>query len=319
MSLSKITLKINCSLPSKIIIVAIGFEMNARLSVSIVLYNTSVSDIRRCIASLRNYKENLLLVVIDNSPTDILRSEFGGTHAVYIHRPDNPGYGAGHNIALRLAAAQQIPYHLVINADVSFSTDIITPLLSYMDANPAVGHVMPLVLNPDGSVQRLCKLVPTPMDLLFRRFLPRRWKIKRDKIFELHQSGYDKIMFVPYLSGCFMLLRQRALESVGIFDERFFMYPEDIDLTRRMAMQFDTMFVPTVSVVHDHGRSSHKSLKMFLIHAFNIIRYFNKWGWIADRDRKYLNARTLAQLDQAPSRRSRMVGKHSDVRGCDLR
>ena len=102
-------------------------------------------------------------------------------------------------------------------------------------------------------------------------------------------------MFVPYLSGCFMLLRQSALIDIGLFDERFFMYPEDIDLTRRMAERYDTLFYPHVSVIHEHGRESHKSFNMFVIHLVNLVRYFNKWGWFYDSKRDELNRKTLKQ------------------------
>ena len=104
-------------------------------------------------------------------------------------------------------------------------------------------------------------------------------------------------MFVPYLSGCFMLLRQSILHEVGGFDERFFMYGEDIDLSRRMAQKSDNMFFPDVSVTHAYGAASYKSLKMLYIHAMNVSRYFNKWGWLADRERDAMNRSTLRQFE----------------------
>ena len=102
-------------------------------------------------------------------------------------------------------------------------------------------------------------------------------------------------MFVPYLSGCFMLLRTDALAEVGVFDERFFMYPEDIDLTRRLAAKFATAYYPRVHIVHRHGAASHKSLRMFIVHALNIVKYFNKWGWLLDGERRRINALALSQ------------------------
>jgi GT2 family glycosyltransferase len=101
---------------------------------------------------------------------------------------------------------------------------------------------------------------------------------------------------ILYLSGCFMLFRQRALLDVGVFDERFFMYPEDIDLTRRMAVKYDTLFFPDSRVYHEHGAASYKSFRMLLIHSFNIIKYFNKWGWVYDPIRSKLNKRTISQF-----------------------
>jgi GT2 family glycosyltransferase len=114
--------------------------------------------------------------------------------------------------------------------------------------------------------------------------------------FELKSSGYDKEIEVPYLSGCFMFLRTESLKKVGLFDERFFMYPEDIDLTRRMHKEYRTMFYPNVSIVHEHEKGSYKSFKLLYIHIINMIKYFNKWGWIFDKERKSINKRILSQF-----------------------
>jgi GT2 family glycosyltransferase len=235
------------------------------------------------------------LYVVDNSPDTELRQLFSNIDCDYTHLPNNPGYGAGHNVGIRKALEAEASYHIVMNTDLSFNNDVVSPMLEYMEANPRVGHLMPKILNPDGSIQRLCKLVPTPFDLFARMFLPSTIKEILSKRFELHGSGYNKIMFVPYLSGCFMLLRTEALRKVGLFDERFFMYPEDIDLTRRIAEKYETIFFPDCVVIHEHAASSKKSVRMMWIHIFNLIKYFNKWGWIFDRGRTSLNKKTLSQ------------------------
>jgi GT2 family glycosyltransferase len=111
----------------------------------------------------------------------------------------------------------------------------------------------------------------------------------RNARYEMHASGYDKQMNVPYLSGCFMLLRTQAAAEVGLFDERYFMYPEDMDLTRRIHRRYQTIYYPEVSIVHEHSKASYKSLKMFGIHAINMCRYFNKWGWFVDAERERFN------------------------------
>jgi GT2 family glycosyltransferase len=269
------------------------------LSISVVLYKTPVAHIEKFITSLCHVKILFHVYFVDNSPTDFLRTFcVNNLSSEYIHLPSNPGFGSAHNLAIRLSRGIESCYHLVINADVHFNYDIISEMLDYMSEHPDVGQMMPKVLNLDGSVQRLCKLVPTPMDLLIRRFLPARFKKAKNRIFEMHDSGYDKIMFVPYLSGCFMLFRQQALLEVGIFDERFFMYPEDIDLTRRVALKFDTIFFPQVQVYHEHGAASYKSFRMLVIHSFNIVKYFNKWGWFYDPERSKLNERAISQLSK---------------------
>lgn len=260
------------------------------LTASIVTFKTNPDQLKKCLNSFHLFKGRLRIYIVDNSPfSELLEHVQDFDNIEYIHNPKNPGYGSGHNLAMRSAFNLNASYHLVINADVYFTSDIITPMLDYMNTNLETSMLMPKILNIDGSIQHLCKLVPTPIDLFARRFIPRSLSRKVTAQFEMHSSGYNKVMFVPYLSGCFMLLRKSDVLNVGLFDERFFMYPEDIDLTRRMTKNEGTKFFPHVSAYHEHGALSRKSLKMFLIHAYNICKYFNKWGWFYDPSRKALN------------------------------
>lgn len=257
------------------------------LNASIVLYNHTVAEITPLIDTLRKSGVVSEVFLLDNSPVKLNGFE---TLAVnYIFNGKNLGYGAAHNIALVKSIEQNVPYHLVVNPDISFDFAILSQLIGFMDKNTDIGHLMPKVYYPDGKIQYLCKLIPTPFDLIFRRFLPQSWTMKRRMKFEMRASGYDKIMDVPYLSGCFMLLRTNALKDVGLFDERFFMYPEDIDLTRRIHLKYRTVFYPEVSIVHHHAQSSYFNFKMLLVHTFNMIKYFNKWGWIFDKQRREIN------------------------------
>lgn len=259
------------------------------LTISIVLFKTEYNQLVRCIDSV-NKSIDAIIFLVDNSPTNELEKVVSLFNNIkYIFNPANPGYGAAHNLALRSALQMGGSYHLVLNADVYFNAPTLGKLLDYMNRKTDVGLVMPKVLFPNGEVQYLCKLVPTPLDLIGRMLLPKKILSKNTFKFEMRSTNYTKEMFVPYLSGCFMFLRIDALKKCGLFDERFFMYPEDIDLTRRIASQYRTMFYPDTFVYHEYGAASKKSIKMLLIHAFNIIKYFNKWGWIFDSERKRLN------------------------------
>jgi len=270
-----------------------------KLAISIVAYKTPPSLIRNCVECINSNSNKFFVTLVDNSPSDSLRILAEELSVRYIHLPDNPGYGAGHNVAIRNSLERGVKYHLVLNADVEFLSDALNDIIKYMDIHSTVAHLMPKVLNADGSIQRLCKLVPTPIDLIVRRFLPNFISVRMRRRFELWNSGYNKVAFVPYLSGCFMFLRCSALKEVGIFDERFFMYPEDIDLTRRVALKYDTIFFPNVEVVHLHGAASYKSVRMLLIHMINIFKYFNKWGWIFDSGRRKLNEKTLRLISES--------------------
>ena len=238
------------------------------------------------------------IYVIDNSPDDS-RKDFIlslSEKVVYHQGQGNVGYGAAHNIAIREAIRQDVKYHLVINPDIEFDEGVIEKMSTFMDNNPDAGQAIPKIILPNGEIQYACKLIPTPLDLLFRRFVSEKMNEKRANKFELRFTGYNKVMNAPYHHGCFMFFRVSALKEIGIFDERFFMYPEDIDLTRRMHEQYRTLFCPDVEIVHAHTAASRKNLKMFLIHCWNIIRYFNKWGWFIDAKRRSANRRALKDL-----------------------
>lgn len=242
------------------------------LNISIVTYYPDRQQLETLCAELRKAKCLNRLYIVDNTPPN-----------------ENLGYGRAHNTAIRQTIEDSIDYHLVINADIEIKAADIDYLHTYMDAHPQVGLVMPKVIYPNGETQYLCKRLPTPLDVFGRRFLPAVLMRRRNERYELHHTGYDKPMNVPYLSGCFMFLRTEALQQAGLFDERFFMYPEDIDLTRRIHRQWQTLFLPDVTVVHHHAKGSYHNLRLLWIHVVNMCRYFNKWGWFIDHERKQMN------------------------------
>lgn len=268
-----------------------------RCAASIVAFKNNASEILQAANCFLNAAgSDAELHLVDHSPADTLRPFFEGKEQVKYHfRPENPGFGAGHNFAIR-QTLDRFDLHLVLNPDIFFSAEIWPIIVEHFEANPNTGLLMPRIVDSTGQTQFLAKLLPAPIDLLSKRFLPESWTKKRLRKFRLEESGYNRTMNVPYLSGCFMLLRTQALKQVGLFDERFFMYPEDIDLTRRIHRHFQTLYFPAVSVTHAHEAASYKSLRMLWIHITNMFKYFNKWGWFFDQERKKLNQETLKQI-----------------------
>ena len=267
------------------------------LTASIVSYHHRVSEIKQVIdCVLAGPVEKLY--VIDNSSDDRLRElECISDRVHYIHSV-NRGYGAGHNIAIQEAMDLGATYHVVVNPDIYFESGVLEKLVSFMNLHKNVGQIMPKVYYPNGELQYLCKLIPTPFDLMFKRFLPSSIVERRMIKFQLRFTKYNKIMNVPYLSGCFMFFRISALQDIGLFDERFFMYPEDIDITRRMHEKYMTIFFPEVSIVHAHAAASKTNKRMLKIHILNMIKYFNKWGWLFDLKRRNINKRVLGELQK---------------------
>lgn len=268
------------------------------LSASIVAYKNPAHILAQTIHSFLRDTQDSPLFIIDNSPTDRLKYLAYDPRITYIFNNRNVGFGAGHNKVLK-EVLDKYAYHLVLNPDVYFEAGVMKKLHSFMESHPEVGQVMPKVLYPDGKLQPLCRLLPTPKTLIMRRFFGFLKKtLERENFqYELHRSGYNQTLNAPFLSGCFMLLRTEALKKVGIFDERFFLYTEDTDLTRRIHKHYQTLYYPEATIYHYHERGSYKNIKLLGLNILSAIRYFNKWGWTHDEEREFFNRRTLSQLN----------------------
>lgn len=260
---------------------------------SIVAFHTATDDLHRLMNCVLQ-SEIDILYIIDNSSNDSLRElKDVSKRIVYIYS-DNLGYGSGHNIAIKKSIEKGADYHIVLNPDIYWNGEVIRELTQFMDTHMDCGLVMPKVLYPNGDVQYLCKLLPTPMDLFGRRFIPlKSYQEKHDKLFELHFTGYDKTMEVPSLSGCFMFMRTNVLKQIGGFDERFFMYAEDLDLCRRVGEVSKTIYYPKVFIYHEYEKGSYKNRTLLKYHICSVIKYFNKWGWLFDKKRKRKNCECL--------------------------
>lgn len=268
-----------------------------KVSASIVTYKTNHAELRKCIMALLN-NGIAFIYVVDNSPTDQLRSfcaEFPPVH--YISAGGNIGYGAGHNIALKYVIENGFDYHLVLNSDVYFEKGVIDTVVDYMEKNPDVAECQPKVYYPGGKLQR-CRQLPGPMNLIARRFMPKKVREWMNRRYNLPKEWHEREMNVAYLQGSFLMFRVKCFETVGLFDERFFMYPEDIDITRRMHAHYRTMFIPYTQILHDHRRASYTNKKMLLIHMYNMAKYFNKWGWVIDTERWRWNKQLLRELNE---------------------
>lgn len=267
------------------------------LSASIVVYKNRAEILEKTIRSFLDATDDCKLFIVDNSPTDTLKDLVNDPRIIYRFNNKNVGFGAGHNTVLR-NILNESTYHIILNPDVYFDKHVIKNLYQFIDQHPEIGQLMPKVLYPDGRLQPLCKLLPTPTTLIKRRFLSFHKSAleKENYRYELRFSGYDKIMDVPFLSGCFMFLRTEALKHVGLFDEQFFLYTEDIDLSRRIHKYYRTVYFPQVTIYHYHQRGSYRNLWLMWCNIKSAVRYFNKWGWSTDSEREYFNKRTIQQL-----------------------
>ncbi|MDH4203331.1 MAG: glycosyltransferase family 2 protein [Phycisphaerae bacterium] len=276
------------------------------LTISVVTYKTDPATLSACLDSILKITIPFACFVIDNSQDPATKQQISD---IQQRLPDrgklqygpstNVGYGRAHNIAVRQALLDgDSRFHLVMNPDICFESGTLEALVAYMDDHPQVGLVMPKVLYPDGSLQKLCKLLPTPGHLLARRFFP--WLIKAQNArYQLEWMDYDKPFECPSLSGCFMFIRTDVFREVGLFDERFFMYFEDVDLVRRIVKKYKTVYCPLATVTHHYGKGSYSSVRLLLYHVASGIKYFNKWGWFFDRERDKINREMTQRINNA--------------------
>lgn len=266
------------------------------ISASLVLYNNLYSDINKVLESILNSRIDCLYIV-DHSLDNYFSVLTNRSDKIKYLYTENDGYGKGHNMGFRLS--QEIvesDYHIVLNPDIYFRPETIDSLCKYMDNNKNVGLVMPKVFYPNGDFQYLCKLLPTPSDIFIRQFTSKSIREKNDIRYVMKTADFDQEIDAPSLSGCFMFFRTSCFKEIDGFDTRFFMHFEDIDITRRIRKIARTVYYPNAYIVHAHEAAHKTSIKMLIIGLLSAIKYFNKWGWFFDSQRRKYNREALKYL-----------------------
>jgi hypothetical protein len=253
--------------------------MNSSLAIVIVSYNCR-EVLRDCLASACAY----YAVVVDNASTDgsaeMVRAEF--PEVKLIRNQENRGFAAACNQGI-MAAHQ--PLVLLLNPDALITDDAVQRLLEVMSARPDVGACGPRILNPDGSLQPSCRCFPILPRLLldelgFGKLFP------HSRFFGGYRMtwwAHDQQREVDQLMGAALLLRRTALEQVGVLDERFFVYFEEVDLCLRLRQAgWKVLFVPTAQVVHHGGQSAHQVLREATLYRYRSMctfyrKYYPAW------------------------------------------
>ena len=247
------------------------------VSISVVTYN-SAAHIRKLIESIMQHVLGVSyhVYIVDNGSSDGTQrivGEIACPNLTLIQSDRNRGFGGGHNLILPQINSQ---YHLCVNPDVILKNDVVTGMASYLDAHKDIGMLSPKVLNVDGTLQLLPKRNPRLIYLIARRVtLPFLKKYRRG--YEMADVDNGREHDIEFCSGCFMFLRSSLFREVGGFDERFFMYFEDADITRRIRAKARVQYNPNFTVVHHWERAGGRDLKYFIIQVVSMFRYMAKW------------------------------------------
>jgi len=271
----------------------------ARLTVSIVLHDSPLDLLQGALESLRasaeaareaGYVDTIEVRLVDNASAEHYRSrlaalvrdwpESAGLTLACQWLPGNRGYGHGHNTAI---GSLESDVHLVLNPDVELATDTLCAGLSLLAHNPDVVLVSPRVVGSGGEQEFLCKRYPSVLVLLLRGFAPgfvQRWFRHRLDVYEMRDlcAGEEQVD-VGIASGCFMLMRTPVLRAAGGFNEDFFLYFEDFDLSLRLEHRGRLVFDPAVRIVHHGGYAASKGWRHLRYFLASGILFFNRHGW----------------------------------------
>jgi len=243
---------------------------NMSISASIVTYNDSEKSLKAVKSILDNTKKYPLnLYVFDNGSTDdTVKVIKDNTTAAVIENKENLGFGKAHNLSLKQEMGK---YHFFINPDISVTYDVLSEMADFLEDNPDIVMAMPKILNEDGTEQKLPKEVPT-----FKRlFLGRLNKDIRSEYVWANRE-ISNVTDIDFCSGCFFCVRSDVLKKLGGFDEKFFMYLEDADMTLRAKKYGRVVIAPQFFVTHAWERASAKKLKYLLIHIKSSIMFLSK-------------------------------------------
>lgn len=224
-----------------------------KLSIVIVSYNVS-GYLQQCLDSVMTALEGIEgeVFVVDNASSDdsveMVRSRYPQVRL--IESGENLGFSRANNVAIRQASGE---YVLLLNPDTEVAKDTLRGVLAFMDAHPKAGGAGVKMHNTDGT------LAPES-----RRALPTPWvsclkMLGFTKRYYMSNLPWDEPGQIEVISGAFCMLRRAALDEIGLLDETFFMYGEDIDLSYRLTKAgWENWYLP-FSIVHHKGKSTQKS------------------------------------------------------------
>jgi len=254
------------------------------VKLSFVIVNYNVKEyLEQLLLSLRRSLQNLSheIIVVDNASVDDsvphIRVRFPEVKLIASEK--NLGFGKANNIALAQAKGE---YIVMINPDTVVQEDTFEKLLEFFDSEPDADAATCKIINPDGSFAVDCRhSIPTPM-IAFWKVTGLSKLFPKSKLFAQYNLTYldpEETYPVPAISGSFMMVKKYVLDKVGYFDERFFMYCEDIDLCHRInEAGFNIYYVPTTQIIHYKGESTKKNNVDYVV-TFNkaLYQFFEKY------------------------------------------
>lgn len=259
------------------------------LSACIVVYNGAPEALRAAQSVLEHTRRwPLTLYLVDNASPDgggalLEKAAQDGTLAAapgqrveVIRREMNGGFGTGHNTVLPRLGSD---FHFILNPDILLTEDTLSDLADWLAANPQAVMARPELHFPDGRVQSLplrrCSLRP----MLYRQLSFLRFLKKYNDAYLMAGEDLSRPVEIEFCTGSFAAVRTSVFKEIGGFDEKYFMYVEDADLTQKMLTRGKVYLVPQCKAIHAWHRAAHRELKPCIQQTASLLRYFSKWGF----------------------------------------
>jgi len=251
------------------------------LSVIILSYN-SKKDLERLLPSVFSSRCVYVfeVIVVDNGSTDGTVERLQTTnYKLQTIQNANTGFASGNNLGIKQSSGK---YVLLLNPDTKLEPDTFQVMLDFMEQHPEVGISGPKIVKPDGT-----------LDLAARRRFPNPWNSFK-RLFLLDRSNYNYTdidenlsMEVGSVVGAFLLIRKSVIEKIGLLDESFFMYGEDLDWCWRCKEAGSKVwYYPKTSITHYKGSSSAKT-------PFRALKWFHEAMWIFYKKHYYKKTNTV--------------------------
>ena len=258
------------------------------LFVSVVVYELDTTILSQCLRSLESSIARCFLAkklsvwsltIVDNGNNGDSLAAFETENIRIVKNQYNVGYGAAHNQTIMDSASE---FHLILNPDVTMDVDYVSKTIELLTNNTGIVLTGPRGFMSDGTDAYLCKRYPSLL-VLFVRGLKHWWAYSAFEQnlaqYEYHELLNSEPSEVELLSGCCMFARTQALKDIGGFDEEFFLYFEDFDLSLRIREVGRIVHLPTAKIIHLGGNSAAKGAHHIRLFVQSAIRFFQKHGW----------------------------------------
>lgn len=257
------------------------------LTISIVTFNPNLNEFRKTLDSLstalsRFGASNFGITIVDNSSQDVvssfLRRNYAHLPLCVLRGHGNIGFGRAHNLAIQKIGE----FHLILNPDIELHPEALLNAIAFMRSNPRCGLITPYSQWPNGDRQYLCKRYPAVFDLLLRGFAPQIIRSifkKRLSRYEMQEETQSVVYWNPLIvSGCFMFFRSSTLIKTNGFNDGYFLYFEDFDLSMRVHKFADVAYVPTIKVIHAGGHAAKKGMWHIKVFIYSAVRFYKYHG-----------------------------------------